>query len=292
MSRPRVVIVTGLSGAGLSTAIHTLQDNGFYCIDNLPIELLWDTIGLIESGEISANAGYAFGMDMRNDHFAAKFPKIKKDLKDRVDLDVLFIRAEHHVLEERFGTARRRHPLSHLLISLKEQIEKEDERLKPVETAADAIIDSSFLKPRQLGEAIELRFGKDGLPLRQLQLVLISFGFKYQPISGVEALHDVRFLANPFFEPKLKEKSGLDRDVQAYVLNNPVAGEYLNKLLGLYRFVLPKYLAEGRHFLRVGIGCTGGRHRSVTFVEQLSRELRLDPVSGVAVSVVHRDIER
>jgi UPF0042 nucleotide-binding protein len=290
MTPPRVVIITGLSGSGLSTAIHTLQDNGFYCIDNLPIELLWDTIALIEAGDINTNAGYAFGMDIRHEHFAAKFPKIKQDLMNRVDLDVVFIRADHKVLEDRFSTARRRHPLSHLLPSLKEQILREDELLKPVEMAAETVIDTSFLKPRQLGQALESRITRDGRPLRQLQVVLISFGFKYQAITGVEALHDVRFLANPFFEPHLKAKSGLDEDVQDYVLQSTDAKNYIKILHDLYLYTLPKYLAEGRHFIRIAIGCTGGRHRSVTFVEWLARRLREEPNPGILVSVAHRDI--
>jgi UPF0042 nucleotide-binding protein len=290
MTSPRVVIITGLSGSGLSTAIHTLQDSGFYCIDNLPIELLWDTIGLIDSGDIKVHAGYAFGMDIRNEHFAAKFPKIKKELSHRVDLDVVFIRADHKVLEDRFTTARRRHPLAHLLTSLKEQISREDELLTPVEMAADTVIDTSFLKPRQLGQALEARIARDGQSLRQLQVVLISFGFKHQGITGVEATHDIRFLPNPFFEPQLKSKSGLDQDVQGYVLKSPDAQAFLKMLMDLYRFSLPKYLAEGRHFIRIAVGCTGGRHRSVTFVEQMARDLRENPVPGVTVSVVHRDI--
>jgi len=292
MPKPKVIIITGLSGAGLSTAIHTLQDNGFYCVDNLPIELLWDTLGLIESGEIASAAGYAFGMDIRNAQFAARFPTIKEELSNRVILDVVFIRAEHQVLEERFGTARRRHPLSVKAATLGEQIAQEDILLKPVEKAADAVIDTTHIKPQQLRQAIEKRYSQNGRPLRTLQLVLISFGYKYTPMWPLEGLHDVRFLPNPYFEAHLKAKTGLDKEVQDFVLTSGEAREFFDKLLALYRFSLPKYLAEGRHFLRVGIGCTGGQHRSVTFVERLARELGESPIPGVAVSVVHRDIER
>ena len=293
MTKPRVVIVTGLSGAGLSSALHTLQDNGFYCIDNLPIELLWDTIGLIESGKISADAGYAFGMDIRSAQFAKKFPTIKQDLITRIDLDVLFIRADYKILEGRFGTARRRHPLAAMAPTLEAQIAHEDELLKPVESAADICIDTTHLKPRQLSEAIEARYQKTSTrPLRTLQLVLISFGFKHSCISAVEELHDIRFIANPYFEPSLKAKTGLDPDVQAFVMAPPESQEMFNKLKDLYDFSLPRYLAEGRHFLRVGIGCTGGQHRSVTFVERLAGYFRENPLPGVVVSVVHRDVKR
>lgn len=292
MGRPKVVIVTGLSGSGLSTAIHTLQDNGFYCIDNLPIELLWDTLGLIDGAEISAEKGYAFGMDIRNAQFSARFPKIKEELSQRVDLDVLYIRADASVLEERFGTARRRHPLARQAATLHAQIIEEEVLLRPVELAADGIIDTTHLRPHQLRQFIEQRYSRDGQPLRSLQLVLISFGFKYGSIWPIECLHDVRFLQNPYFEPLLKEKTGLDRDVQKYVFKSLQAADTYNKISELYRHSLPLYFAEGRHFLRVAIGCTGGQHRSVTFVERLARELEQNPIVGVTVSVIHRDIDR
>jgi UPF0042 nucleotide-binding protein len=292
MPRPRVVIVTGLSGAGLSTAIHTLQDNGFYCIDNLPIELLWDTLALIDGAEITADKGYAFGMDIRNTQFAERFPKIKEELSNRVKLDVLFVRSEVDVLEERFGTARRRHPLARIAASLREQILQEDSLLKPVEQSADAILDTTHLKPHQLRRLIEERYSSHGQPLRTLQLVLVSFGFKHAPLWPIEGLHDVRFLQNPYFESKMREKTGLDKDVQDFVMKTPEATETFNKIRDLYRYCLPRYLAEGRHFLRVGIGCTGGQHRSVTFVEKLSQEFQQTPIPGVIVSVVHRDVQK
>lgn len=276
----------------MSTAIHTLQDNGFYCIDNLPIELLWDTLALIDGAEISAEKGYAFGMDIRNTQFAERFPKIKEELSNRVKLDVLFVRAEADVLEERFGTARRRHPLAKLAPSLRSQIIQEDELLKPVQQAADFIVDTTHLKPQQLRSLLESRYSENGQPLRTLQFVLVSFGFKHAPLWPIEGLHDVRFLKNPYFDSKLREKTGLDQDVQAYVMKSPEAEETFNKIRDLYRYSLPKYLAEGRHFLRVGIGCTGGQHRSVTFVEKLSQDLREKPIPGVVVSVVHRDVKK
>jgi UPF0042 nucleotide-binding protein len=164
--------------------------------------------------------------------------------------------------------------------------------LAPVEQAADCIVDTSHLKPQQLRQVIEQRFSRDGEPLRTLQLVLVSFGFKNEPLWPIEGLHDLRFLKNPYFEPKLKEKTGLDRDVQDYVMQSPEAVETFNKIRDLYRFSLPRYLAEGRHFLRIGIGCTGGQHRSVTFVEKLSLDLKENPLAGVVVSVVHRDVSR
>lgn len=293
MVKPRFVIVTGLSGAGLTSALHTLQDNGFYCIDNLPIELLWDTVGLIEAGKIPTEVGYAFGMDIRSAQFAKKFPAIKKDLASRVDLDVVFIRAESATLQGRYSTARRRHPAEGLAKDLEGQIAKEDALLHPVEEAADIIIDTTHLKPRQLRQFIEARYQNIlGRPLRTLQAIFVSFGFKFGPLTPAEQLHDVRFLPNPFFEPALKNKTGLDQDVQNFVLQSPASTEMLNKLLELYRFLLPQYLAEGRHFVRIGLGCTGGQHRSVTLVEQLAAQLSKNLGPEIVISSVHRDIER
>jgi UPF0042 nucleotide-binding protein len=291
MAKPRVAIVTGLSGAGLSTAIHALQDNGFYCIDNLPIELLWQTLALIESGEITAKAGYAFGMDIRNDHFAARFPAIKRDLEQKCELTVLYIRAEESALEARFSTARRRHPLSGQGTDIKMQIKKEMELLTPVANAADVVIDSTHLKPKDLKDHVEAVFSAEGRPLRSLQLQVMSFGFKHAPLPVAESVHDVRFLKNPYFDPTLKEKTGLDSDVRKYVMADPSADEFLTQLKRMYRFLLPNYLAEGRHFFRLAIGCTGGHHRSVTFAEMLARDLRDNPIPGIIVSVIHRDIE-
>jgi UPF0042 nucleotide-binding protein len=293
MGKPRVVIVTGLSGAGLTSALHTLQDSGFYCIDNLPIELLWDTVGLIESGKIQTDVGYAFGMDIRSAQFAKKFPAIKKDLAERVDLDVMFISAESGVLQTRYSTARRRHPAAELAADLEGQIAKEEILLKPVAEAADVQIDTTHFKPRQLRAFVESRYQKIvGRPLRTLQVVFVSFGFKYGTLTPAEELHDVRFIPNPYFEPALRPKTGLDLDVQAYVFSSSAATEMLNKLADLYRFVLPQYLAEGRHFLRVGLGCTGGQHRSVSMVERLAAQLIKDVVPEIAITVVHRDLDR
>ncbi|MEI6833988.1 MAG: RNase adapter RapZ [bacterium] len=293
MGKPRVAIVTGLSGAGLTSALHTLQDSGFYCVDNLPIELLWDTIELIEAGKIPTDVGYAFGMDIRSAQFAKKFPTIKKDLAERVDLDVMYISAESSVLQSRYGTARRRHPAADLAKDLEGQIAKEELLLKPVAEAADIRLDTTHLKPRQLRALVESRCEKIvGRPLRTLQVTFVSFGFKYGTLTPVEELHDVRFLPNPYFEPELRSKTGLDPEVQSYVFNSPAGEEILNKLIDLYRFILPQYLSEGRHFLRVGLGCTGGQHRSVSMVERLAARLAKDTVPEIVISVAHRDLNR
>lgn len=291
MQKPRVVIITGLSGSGLSTALHCLQDNGFYCIDNLPIEVIWDIIGLIEAGEIKAEAGYGFGMDIRNIQFAKKFPKIKKELADRVNLDVIFIRADHKALAERFSTTRRRHPLAGVGTNPKDQIESEEALLEPVMKAADGIFDTTHLKPRDLAATLERRYASGAVPLRTLQVILMSFGFKHAPMWPVEAIHDIRFLPNPYFEPSMKTKTGLEGEVSNYVFSQDVAQETYSKILNFYLYSIPKYYDEGRHFIRLAIGCTGGRHRSVAFIERLAKDLKAHKMKNIDFTLIHRDID-
>lgn len=289
-SRPLVVIVTGLSGSGLSTAINSLQDNGFYCVDNLPVELLWDAISLVVSGVIDA-PGFVFGMDIRDQRFAVDFPKMKESLVDRVRLDVLFLQADSTTILRRFSSTRRRHPLLAGVSDLGAAIQKETKLLEPVKEAADGIIDTSLLAPTGLTRFIEARYAEGGFPLRMLFVTIVSFGFKYGPLAAAEGLHDIRFLPNPYFDPELKHRTGLDQAVQDYVMKDPLAQETFTRIEDLYRFLLPEYYKEGKHFFRIGIGCTGGQHRSVTFAEKLAQILIKKPLPYVAVSVVHRDIE-
>lgn len=287
---PVLVIVTGLSGAGLSTTINTLQDNGFYCIDNLPFELLYETVELVHSGAIEAR-GFAFGMDIRDQRFASDFPKIKKSLAERVRLDVLFVEADEMVLAKRYSSTRRRHPLLGKDSDLAVGIRLEKTLLEPVRDAADAVIDTTHIRPTDLSRLVEARYSPDGRGLRTLFVTISSFGFKYGPLAQAESIQDIRFLPNPFFEPSLKLKTGLEAAVQDYVMNDEVSVETFRRLEDLYRYLLPLYLNEGKHFFRIGIGCTGGQHRSVTFAERLAQAFAQRPIEHVSVSVVHRDIE-
>jgi len=288
-AKPFLVVVTGLSGAGLSSAINALQDNGFYCIDNLPMELIWNAVDVISSGKIKAR-GYAFVMDIRDERFAAEFPALKTKLSERVKLDILFLTASETVLSIRYGATRRKHPLLDAKGSLQAAIRKEFELLEPVERAADAVLDTTTWSAQQLARTIESRYYKD-LPPRSLYLNIVSFGFKYGQLRPADLMFDVRFLTNPYFVPELRDKSGLDKSVRDYVMANPVAQQFFDKLHDLHRFLLPEYFAEGKHYLRVGIGCTGGRHRSVCFAELLLESLSTTPIDHIVVNVMHRDID-
>ncbi|MCX6119769.1 MAG: RNase adapter RapZ [Proteobacteria bacterium] len=287
--RPNVVIVTGLSGSGLSTAINTLQDSGFYCVDNLPVELLWDTLSLVESGKIKSS-GFVFGMDIRDRRFAVDFPKLKEELANRVKLDVLFLEADTNTIARRYAATRRRHPLLGQYGDLMKSILSEQTMLAPVRESADCIIDTSLISAAHLARNIESRYQAENGPLRTLFVTVASFGFKHGGLSPAESIQDVRFLKNPYFEPSLKEKTGLDADVKKYVFDNPVSKEFFEKLESFYAYLLPHYLKEGKHFFRIGIGCTGGQHRSVAFAEALGLSLSNLKLPQIRVSVVHRDL--
>ena len=289
---PLLVIVTGLSGAGSSTALHALADAGLYCIDNLPMELIGPTIDLAASGRIVAKHGLALCMDLRDQSFATQFPTLKKDLAQRVRLEVLFLTAETHVLATRFGATRRRHPLLKEGDTLIEAIELDRELLGFVEESSDCVFDTSSWTPKQLARALEQRLAEN-LPTRQLHVLITSFGFKYGQAQAIDTLFDLRFLDNPYFIPGMRERSGLDAVVRDYILSLEPAQVMLAKIGDLLQFLLPLYYQEGKHYFRLGIGCTGGRHRSVCFAEELGRlVLQISPANTIVTTVLHRDIDR
>lgn len=288
---PLIVIVTGLSGAGSSTALNALADAGMYCIDNLPMEMLEPTITLLETGRIVADHGLAICMDVRNKSFARQFPEMKKKLAGRIRLEIIFLTADQHTIALRFGTTRRKHPLLRDGETLQEAIEQERELLGPVEEAADVVFDSSHWNPQQLARAVEQRLAQD-LPPRVLNVTITSFGFKYDQADAVDTLFDVRFLDNPYFVPELKDKSGLEPEVRDYIFLHQPAKIMLAKVDDILRFLLPLYYREGKHYFRMGIGCTGGRHRSVCFAEELGRGFLKNPIPHTMITILHRDIDR
>lgn len=287
---PLLIIVTGLSGAGNSTALHALADAGMYCIDNLPIELIEPTIELLASGRIMAEHGLALCMDVRDQSFAGQFPALKRQLATQLQLEVIFLTADAHVIATRFSSTRRRHPLLRSGETLMEAIGRERALLGPVEEAADTVFDTSSLSPHQLARAIESRLASD-LPARSLHITITSFGFKHGQIEPVDTLFDVRFLDNPYFVPTLKDRSGLTPEVREFVLALEPARVMLAKIEDLLRFLLPLYYLEGKHYFRLGIGCTGGKHRSVCLAEELGQIFLRRPIANTIVTIIHRDID-
>jgi UPF0042 nucleotide-binding protein len=229
-------------------------------------------------------------MDVRARNFAEQFPEFKKRYAQRIRLETIFLTADVHVLATRYSTTRRRHPLLEPGETLIGAIERERELLGPVEETADTVFDTSNWTPHQLARAIESRVARD-LPPRTLNVTITSFGFKYGELRPVDMMFDVRFLDNPYFVPELKDKTGTEKEVCDYVFGNETARTMIVKIEDMLRFLLPLYYLEGKNYFRLGIGCTGGRHRSVAFAEEISRLFAAKPVANTVVTVIHRDID-
>lgn len=286
-SRLQVALVSGLSGSGKSTAINALEDLGFYCIDNLPAALIPRFIELCERSEEMERA--ALGIDSRGREFLDELPRALEEVRKLGHrVEVIFLDADDAALQRRFSETRRPHPLAEDG-NVATAIQREREDLAWLRGEADRIIDTSAYNGHQLRAAVKGLFSDEEDHRHRLQVQLVSFGFKYGLPADADLVWDVRFLPNPFYVEELRKKTGLDKEVRDYVLEHPAAGRFLEISQEYLRFSLPHYEHEGKSYLTVAIGCTGGHHRSVTLVESLSRVLndtRFD------VSVRHRDVER
>ncbi len=281
---PFVVIVTGMAGAGRSTACNVLEDLGFFVIDNLPPRLISRVLDANQLAEISRTR-IAMAVDSRTGVHAFS------ELRDQIDrLDkygvrsgVVFLDADNDVLVRRFNETRRPHPVSGA--TLAESIALERDALSELRGSADVLIDTSNLNVHELRERLSKVFA-DEHGGSGLNVSITSFGFKHGAPRDADMVLDVRFLANPHWEPQLRPLTGQDHAVSDYVLSSADAGEFLERTVGLINFLLPRYRAEGKSYVSIGIGCTGGRHRSVAIAEYLGKQLGGD----VDVIVQHRDI--
>ncbi|MBP9707867.1 MAG: RNase adapter RapZ [Oligoflexales bacterium] len=283
-----IYIVTGLAGAGRSTVLKSFEDREFYCLDNLNIDLLRYSLELIRQGKLRGK-GYAFGLDVSDEKVVADFPAFKASVSADFKLRVIFLTAEPEVIIARFGATRRRHPLAKDTDKISELITQEKLLLQPIENLADMVLDTSQYEPRQLNGVIEQHLAGE-IPTRSMHVVLTSFGFKNGLVTPVDLLFDVRFLRNPFYVEELKEKTGIELGVKEYISEDVNYEEFMEKICGLLTFLLPKYYAEGKHYLRIGVGCTGGKHRSVFVAEELLRRLTQYPQKNLKFSLFHRDI--
>lgn len=285
MQNIAVVIITGLSGSGKSTAIRALEDLGFFCIDNLPPILLPKFIELCEasSGEITRVATV---MDVRERAFLKEYPAIFRGLKEKgQELTILFLESSDEILIRRFKETRRQHPLA-AEETLAEVLQKERSKLSDLRTRASEIIDTSNLSIHQLRNVITQLFHAVS-EKKKMTIVLTSFGFKYGVPYDADLIMDVRFLPNPFFVSELRNLSGNDEEVYRYVMNNADARSFKKKFFDLISFLIPCYEKEGKTYLTIGVGCTGGTHRSVAVIN--SMEKLLSKQKYVA-RVIHRDI--
>jgi UPF0042 nucleotide-binding protein len=282
-----VVVVTGMSGSGRSTAIRVLEDLGYYCIDNLPSALVEQFAGLF-AGSHSGKPKVGLGMDVRDSQYVDAWPSVRAALeKAGHRVTVIFLDADDHALIRRYSETRRVHPLG-AGRDLPDAIRAERDMLAPLESAADLVLDTSSLTVHDLRRKLRA-FAEGSEAYTGPTITLKSFGFKYGSLVDAHLLFDVRFLPNPYFVAELNPLCGLDAPVVAHVLEHELTAKFLERMLDLIEFLLPHYAEEGRAYLTVGIGCTGGRHRSVVLVEECARRLRQH---GAAVVVRHRDIAR
>ena len=282
---PEIVIVSGLSGAGKSHVLHCFEDVGFFCVDNLPPPLIPTFVHLCTQGE-SRSQRIGLGIDIRGREFLAQsFATIERLKSLGYRVEILYLEARDEVLVRRFSETRRPHPLARDR-PIVEAIAQEREELQELRNRADLIIDTSGYTVHELKAFIAQRY----LDRAQgMAVTLISFGYKYGPPYQADLLFDVRFLKNPNFVEPLRPLSGEDPRVASYVLGQPETDAFLGRLEGLIDFLLPLYEAEGRTYLTIGVGCTGGRHRSVVVIERLRAYFEK---RGVQPTVRHRDLDR
>jgi len=286
MKTTRVVVVTGMSGSGKSIAIRALEDLGYFCIDNLPVGLVEKMIDLVGQTKPGLNKYFALGMDLRDPTFVNQAQGLFRSLREMgYRLDIVYLDASDEILQRRFSETRRMHPQAGDNLSLLEAIGEERRTLGEMKTAADLVIETSNLTPHQLRSMVQDRFAVDAAH-KTLIIRLVSFGFKYGLPRDADVALDVRFLPNPYFVETLRPFTGLDPNVAAYVLNNEETKLFVDKCIDLLSFLLPLYRREGKSYLTIAIGCTGGRHRSVAITEEAARLLRN---AGVEVAVQHRD---
>ena len=280
-----LVIVTGISGAGKASALRAFEDLGYHAVDNLPLELLLEFARLVEkSGEIQSAA---IVVDIREGQTLDRLPDILKNVKTVLPTSVVYLDAQDAILVRRYSETRRPHPLRRWE-TVSRSIVEERQLLDPIRNLADTLIDTSNFNVHELRAAIQSRFCR-GEPSTHLMVSCLSFGFKNGVPLDADLVFDVRFLPNPHFVPEFRQKTGRDPRVAAYVRSFPQTKEFLDRVTNLMQYLLPHYVTEGKSYLTIAFGCTGGQHRSVMMAEEMAKYLRK---SGYQVKALHRDIPR
>lgn len=284
----KLVILTGMSGAGKSTALKMMEDIGFYCVDNLPVPLLEKFIELSETSQDELQK-FAIGIDIRNGKALSGLHAVLERMdKNGQKPEILFLDAEDAVLVKRYKETRRNHPLSGGT-RVETGIAAERERLIFLRLRADYIIDTSRFLTRELRAELDKIFINQQ-DYKSLFITILSFGFKYGIPADSDLVFDVRFLPNPYYIDGLRAKSGNDKEIQEYVLQFEEAHIFLGKLVDMVDFLIPKYIVEGKNQLVISIGCTGGKHRSVTLANELYK--RISDHSEYSIKIEHRDIDK
>jgi len=282
----RFVVVTGLSGSGKTHAIHALEDLGYFCVDNLPTQLIPTFAELCTRGEAHLER-VAIVVDVRERGFLSQFPPVFRKLRSLhgVEAKLIFLEANRSALVRRFSETRRPHPLAPDR-SVSEGIDEERKKMLAIRGMADVIVDTSNLTVHELRDAFG-RMTRDESTRADMVLNLLSFGFKHGAPTEADLVFDVRFLPNPHFVDRLRHLTGRDARVVRFIKQHKVTQDFINRLTEFLKFVLPHYVTEGKTYLTVAIGCTGGQHRSVMIAEALKRTLEHTP--GVRLRVKHRD---
>ena len=283
----RLVIVTGLSGAGKSTALKMLEDARYFCVDNLPIPLVGKFVSLMSGSQEEDVQNAAIGIDARSGKALEELEVVLDKLKvEGHTFEILFLDAEDKVLVKRYKESRRSHPLA-LNGRVDDGIRQERQKTEFLRKRADYIIDTTHLLTRELKKELNNIFVDNG-KFSNMMISVLSFGFKYGIPEDADLVFDVRFLPNPYYIDELKKQTGNDKPVQDYVMGFDVSHVFLNKLTDMVQFLLPNYVQEGKNQLIIGIGCTGGKHRSVTLANKLFESLSLQNDYGIRIE--HRDI--
>lgn len=287
MQRQRIIIITGLSGSGKSTAIKALEDTGFFCVDNLPVVLLPKFLEL-RMGQYSEISNLALVMDVREKGFVSNYADVLDPLRRKgYEFEIVFLEASEEELLRRYSETRRHHPLAGGEKSLLEGIRTEKEQLKDLRRMADKVVDTSHYNVHDLKSIV---FGHvlRAIHTDQVEVHVMSFGFKFGIPYEADLVVDVRFLANPHFVPELRDLDGRSPQVEGFVKESDDARTFLKKYVDLLDFLIPLYQKEGKSYLTIAVGCTGGRHRSVVVAEEFFRHLKnkID-----RTNLTHRDIE-
>ena len=281
----QLVILTGLSGSGKGSVLNTFEDLGFYCVDNLPVALIPTFSELYGSGRGEIERA-ALLVDAREGEQIENLPRIYRRLRSEIPATLVFIEASDDALIRRFSETRRPHPLGHGG-SIAEGIREERRRMAPIRRLADVIIDTTKFNVHELRQFIIDRFQNPGR--RPLLISVVSFGFRYGIPADADLVFDVRFLPNPHFVQRLRPFTGKDPRVARYIRSFPQTGQFLRRIESLLSYLIPHYIREGKSYLTVALGCTGGRHRSVALAEVIRRNLKQE---GYATKVVHRDLDK